>query len=520
MEKLISKKEDGLRADFIYWLDSTARDANPEEEREKTDPLCKYYVYALCEKNEDNGSLTPFYIGKGTDDRVWAHEDGQEKEIEEIEKKYSDSDEEKRKRLDEMSAKYKKIGEIKANGKTVEKIIVKIGLTEYEAFMFESALINIFRMGNLKFDSTLESNAGELTNIVNGHADAFEKLANIETKARSTTEFSEFCKKPLVLDKPEEKYMNILKENKGKKILLQNINKTYPKCKNKMNIREAVSGLWAGINYEPDYVFALYQSRIVGVYKTIKKGSKTAIPVYDFDKDLFPKSEELKFRKNDYAYAQAIHEGLKEQLIRSDGDVQLTDKAQEKPYSLLPDEVKDAVRKDATKGKETTVLNKALSEKIMSILAKPLRIEKMSLKKLNKQDEDDLKNAINSIGIDFGRVKQKDTIKEIFEKLRSITDKETIVKTVEEPYSNLPEESQKIYREWFYNNELSNWIKRKYFILEDLDDGDNSLNSLVGCLLCINDNKTKLTSLDSYSNMSGMSILIKIGEDGTVKLPR
>ena len=95
----------------------------------------RFYVYALCDENHK-----PFYIGKGEGGRVWAHEEGKEKETEKIEKK-NVSKEEKEKMLEELSEKYKKIDVI---GKDkVEKVIIKWGLTEPEAFMAESALINL-----------------------------------------------------------------------------------------------------------------------------------------------------------------------------------------------------------------------------------------------------------------------------------------------------------------------------------------------------------------------------------------
>lgn len=124
----------------------------------------RFYVYALCEKNE-NEEIIPFYIGKGEGDRVWAHEDGEEKEREKI--KDVDSDEDKD---NEISEKYKKIKKLKSQGIEVEKIIIKWGMTEDEAFMAESALINLLKIDNLK----VSKNQG-LTNIQNGHISKGEK---------------------------------------------------------------------------------------------------------------------------------------------------------------------------------------------------------------------------------------------------------------------------------------------------------------------------------------------------------
>ena len=102
------------------------------------------------------------------------------------------SKEEKEKMLEELSEKYKKIDEI---GKDkVEKVIIKWGLTEPEAFMAESALINLCNYP----DSTL-------TNVVSGHASEAEKKNGIEfrnaekTKARSVKAFLEDCCKELGL---------------------------------------------------------------------------------------------------------------------------------------------------------------------------------------------------------------------------------------------------------------------------------------------------------------------------------
>lgn len=225
----------------------------------------RFYVYALCDENHK-----PFYIGKGAGGRVWAHEEGKEKETEEIEKK-NVSKEEKEKMLEELSEKYKKIDEI---GKDkVEKVIIKWGLTEPEAFMAESALINLCNYP----DNTL-------TNVVSGHASEAEKKNGIEfgntdkTKARSVNAFLEdCCKELLILEKgkivnPEGE--NFLKELEGKKILFINIGDNYSKCKGESKegkdweIMETARGCWKmAEKRKPDYLFATNNSIIRGVYK-------------------------------------------------------------------------------------------------------------------------------------------------------------------------------------------------------------------------------------------------------------
>lgn len=225
----------------------------------------RFYVYALCDENH-----SPFYIGKGAGGRVWAHEEGKEKETEEIEKK-SVSKEEKEKMLEELSEKYKKIDEI---GKDkVEKVIIKWGLTEPEAFMAESALINLCNYP----DNTL-------TNVVSGHASEAEKKNGIEfgnaekTKARSVNAFLEdCCKELLILEKsdivnPEGE--SVLKEFGKIKILFINIGDNYSKCKGESDegkdweIMETARGCWKMAEKRtPDYLFATNNSIIRGVYK-------------------------------------------------------------------------------------------------------------------------------------------------------------------------------------------------------------------------------------------------------------
>ena len=237
----------------------------------------RFYVYALCDENHK-----PFYIGKGEGGRVWAHEEGKEKETEKIEKK-NVSKEEKEKMLEELSEKYKKIDVI---GKDkVEKVIIKWGLTEPEAFMAESALINLCNYP----DNTL-------TNVVSGHASEAEKKNGIEfgntdkTKARSVNAFLEdCCKELLILEKsdivnPEGE--SVLKEFGKTKILFINIGDNYSKCKGESDggkdweIMETARGCWKMAEKRtPDYLFATNNSIIRGVYKIKEIKSVLAVNI-------------------------------------------------------------------------------------------------------------------------------------------------------------------------------------------------------------------------------------------------
>ena len=53
-------KENNMRKEFSEWLEEVAG----ELQEAGDNGLRKYYVYALCEQKDD-GSIIPFYIGKG-----------------------------------------------------------------------------------------------------------------------------------------------------------------------------------------------------------------------------------------------------------------------------------------------------------------------------------------------------------------------------------------------------------------------------------------------------------------------
>ncbi len=91
-----------------------------------------YYVYRLIDPR--NGQT--FYVGKGKDNRVFAHVECALKNYEG--ENYLSTDE------DEVSEKFKQIREIKNAGLEVIHIIQRHGLTEKEAFEVEAALIDCF----------------------------------------------------------------------------------------------------------------------------------------------------------------------------------------------------------------------------------------------------------------------------------------------------------------------------------------------------------------------------------------
>lgn len=180
--------------------------------------LGDYYVYGLRDPRDHK----VFYIGKGTGNRVFEHE----------RESLANPNSEK--------LKLKTIAEIKAAGFEVEKIMVHSGLTETEAFAVEAALINMFQY--LQKDG--------LTNISAGHhsvgamsVEEFERIHGAEELQET-----DICHKVLVIK----------------------INKLYHRGMDADTLYDAVRGVWrASLKRVQmvDYVFGVYHSLIVAVYK-------------------------------------------------------------------------------------------------------------------------------------------------------------------------------------------------------------------------------------------------------------
>lgn len=142
----------------------------------------RFYVYML---QDDNGK--PFYIGKGQGGRVFCHENDADKLLEVIRSENGDRNVD----YSKLSEKIKTI--IKSSGK-VEKVIIKWGLTENEAFMCESALMNMY---DHIFPETL-------TNISNGHA---RMLKSTLTHLTDIKRKREMCRIFLIM-LPSEKWIS------------------------------------------------------------------------------------------------------------------------------------------------------------------------------------------------------------------------------------------------------------------------------------------------------------------------
>ena len=238
---------------------------NKEEIERCSQTLCsggeknKYYVYMLCRSTGQ-----PFYIGKGQGRRLWRHEEDAQEVYAEIDADNELSDEDKQRRKEEVSEKLQVIRE---EGKGLKRVIVKWGLTEREAYMCESALINAF--GVLSQDS--------LKNRVNGHASKAEKSnpADIKTMARTDEVFLQQC----AIQKRD------IAELGDARVAFIKINNTYESCLNEdgkpdpAQVKDAVRAFWPKYSNidQIQYVFALYHQRVVGVFhvvevKTIEQG--------------------------------------------------------------------------------------------------------------------------------------------------------------------------------------------------------------------------------------------------------
>lgn len=180
-----------------------------------------YYVYAL------SNPITKkvFYIGKGYNNRVFAH-------VNEILEFKSDIN----------SLKKSEIKTIIDNGKNIEHYIIRHGLTENEAFLIESTLID--------YNNIL---VHKLTNEVNGHHSAFYGIKTTEELIRQ-------------YNAPDLEALTDA-------VVIININKKYKDTKNKaISVYEATKEAWVigeKKRSEVKYALAEFQGIIIGVYEIL-----------------------------------------------------------------------------------------------------------------------------------------------------------------------------------------------------------------------------------------------------------
>lgn len=179
-----------------------------------------YYVYALIDPRTEQ----VFYIGKGFENRVFAHE------IESGKNAKSEKE------------KLKRIREIEKAGFEVKRVLINWGMTETEAFASEASLINLMQI--LSKDS--------LTNLVAGH--------HIH-EALTVEEFE-------ILHGAEQLRLEDIRHN----IMIIKINKLYRRDMNAKELYDAVRGHWRASmstihRKNITYVFGVYNQLIVAVYK-------------------------------------------------------------------------------------------------------------------------------------------------------------------------------------------------------------------------------------------------------------
>lgn len=185
-----------------------------------TQSLGGYYVYALIDPRTNE----VFYIGKGSGNRVFQHEL-------EINAQFNQEKE-----------KHLKIKDIYDAGMVVKKVILKYGLTEQESFSAEASLINLLNY----------LNPALLTNIMNGHHG---------DSALAVEDFEKWYGA-----------LPISTEDIKHNILVIKVNKRYDAAMDAPVLKESVRGHWviSQKNAEKvDYIFALYNGLIVGVYENM-----------------------------------------------------------------------------------------------------------------------------------------------------------------------------------------------------------------------------------------------------------
>lgn len=233
-----------------------------------------YYVYMLCDTS--SGTPIPFYIGKGISERIYQHEKEadmkktEEENLREELKANSDFDEEQieqiiSKKANDISEKCRTINKLWKED-YFKKYIIKWGLTQNEAFMAESALINAYGVTHNKKPNE------ELKNIVNGHMSNREKMNRSRTtQAWELDDFKDECA-----------YENVdVTEIKSKVVFIKLNNSTYSQCyDNSDKLYEISRGFWKigdGMKKHLEYAVVLYESQVIAVYKINKMQTRKAM---------------------------------------------------------------------------------------------------------------------------------------------------------------------------------------------------------------------------------------------------
>lgn len=263
----------------------------------------KYYVYMLT---LPDGS--PIYIGKGQGVRMFAHEWAAMRQQDNMDEMTVANRNEVV--LDkEIADKLTAIRQTLKAGESITKVIVKWGLTEDEAFMCESALINLYKY--LLETNQLKGGAEELKNKANGHA---SKVEGEITEARTIANFIENIAMPQLCFK--EYAHNVGLDKYGKTIVFLKISGSLAQYNPKKDgisyddfVYDCVRACWAINEHRynryrdcgkesfcglPEYVIAIDQHVVVGCYK-VKKWIRLSEGVSDFPK--YP----IEARENDRA---------------------------------------------------------------------------------------------------------------------------------------------------------------------------------------------------------------------------
>lgn len=179
-----------------------------------------YYVYALFDPDTNE----VFYIGKGRGNRVFNH--AENALINE----------------DITSNKIEKIKEIQRRGKDVRAIIIRHQLSEEEAFIVESSLLDV-----------MSFIGKSLTNLQAGHNSRHVGL--------------------MTVDELEQKYTLEKLGRLPTGFISININKTYKRGSNPDAIYQATKEAWV-INERKinqiTHVLSEYRGRVVGVYSNLE----------------------------------------------------------------------------------------------------------------------------------------------------------------------------------------------------------------------------------------------------------